>query len=80
MIMKIIGVSLSVQWEYIHVYDYNTFKNTYFFLKQILDERLQDHWSSGFILQIVYKRKAAEEIVHKINDNREIRGGCVRRK
>ena len=32
------------------------FKYVYWYMKQISGERLQDHWSSGFILLIVPRR------------------------
>ena len=47
------GVQLSLPWGYIHVYDKNKteiiVKQVYWHLSQVSGERLQDHWSSGFL-------------------------------
>ena len=46
-------VALTLTWGYIH----NTIlvKQVYWYISQVSGERLQDHWSSGFILLSDYE-------------------------
>ena len=41
------------------------FKHVYWYMQQISGERLQDHWSSGFILQDIFM-KFGTQILFKL--------------
>ena len=42
-------VALTLPWGYIHVYYTIIVKQVYWYISQVSGERLQDHWSSGFL-------------------------------